>query len=169
MNWDAIGSASEVLGALAVVVTLVYLARQVRENTSLAKTEYHTNSVNTMARFSDWKASSIENARIFRIGMQNFRDLTPDERVILDGVLLDLVLCFKDILEAHERGFMDQETYDAWVSFVGANLAMSGGQMWWQQARRSFISKVQKAIDSAIAQCLPFQELMPIVFEENTN
>ena len=58
---------------------------------------------------------------------------------------------------------------DAWVSFVGANLAMSVGQMWWQQARRSFISKVQKAIDSAIAQCLPFQELMPIVFEENAN
>jgi hypothetical protein len=165
MNWDIVNAVSEILGVLVVVITLVYLARQIQESTNLAKTEYHTNSVTTMARFRDWKAASIDNARIFRIGMNDFRALTPDERIILDGVLLDLVLCLKDILEAHERGFMDQETYEAWVSFVGANIAMPGGQMWWQQARPMFISKVQTVIDSAITQCTPFQELMPIVFE----
>jgi len=30
MNWDAIGAAGEVLGAIAVFVTLVYLATQIR-------------------------------------------------------------------------------------------------------------------------------------------
>ena len=30
MNWDAIGALSEAIGALAVVVTLAYLATQVR-------------------------------------------------------------------------------------------------------------------------------------------
>ena len=34
MNWDAIGAVGEILGALAVVVTLFYLARQLRENTA---------------------------------------------------------------------------------------------------------------------------------------
>jgi hypothetical protein len=32
MNWDAIGAVGEILGALAV--TLVYLAKQLRENTT---------------------------------------------------------------------------------------------------------------------------------------
>lgn len=32
MNWDAIGAAGEVLGALAVVFTLLYLALQVRDS-----------------------------------------------------------------------------------------------------------------------------------------
>jgi hypothetical protein len=165
MNWDIVNAVSEILGVVVVVITLVYLARQIQESTNLAKTEYHTNSVTTMARFRDWKSASIDNARIFRVGMNDFRALTPDERITLDGVLLDLVLCLKDILEAHERGFMDKETYGAWVSFVGATIAMPGGQMWWQQARQMFISKVQTVIDSAITQCPPFQELMPIVIE----
>jgi hypothetical protein len=165
MNWVIVNAVGEIVGVVVVVVTLIYLARQIQESTNLAKTEYHTNSVNTMARFKDWKAASIDNARIFRVGMNDFRALTADERVILDGVLLDLVLCLKDILEAHERGFMDQETYEAWVLFVGANIAMPGGQMWWQQARQLFISKVQTVIESTITQCPPFQELMPIVFE----
>ncbi len=33
MNWDAIGAVGEILGALAVVITLVYLSIQLRQNT----------------------------------------------------------------------------------------------------------------------------------------
>ena len=33
MNWDAIGALSEMIGAIAVVITLVYLAIQIRQNT----------------------------------------------------------------------------------------------------------------------------------------
>jgi hypothetical protein len=43
MNWDAIGALAEVLGALAVFVTLVYLAYQLRQNNILLKEQakYH--------------------------------------------------------------------------------------------------------------------------------
>ena len=37
MNWDAIGAIGEILGALAVLITLLYLARQLRENTASNK------------------------------------------------------------------------------------------------------------------------------------
>ena len=30
MNWDAIGAVGEIIGAIAVVVTLFYLARQIK-------------------------------------------------------------------------------------------------------------------------------------------
>lgn len=33
MNWEAIGAISELIGAIAVVVTLIYLAIQIRQNT----------------------------------------------------------------------------------------------------------------------------------------
>ena len=33
MNWEAIGAVGEIVGALAVLVTLVYLAMQIRQNT----------------------------------------------------------------------------------------------------------------------------------------
>ena len=37
MNWEAIGAISEIVGAIAVVVTLAYLAIQVRDSTRIAK------------------------------------------------------------------------------------------------------------------------------------
>jgi hypothetical protein len=44
MNWDAIGAISEIVGALSVVITLIYLAVQVRMSRiqSAAETTYST-------------------------------------------------------------------------------------------------------------------------------
>ena len=43
MNWEAVGAAGEVLGAFAVVVTLVYLSVQIKQNTLLHREDarYH--------------------------------------------------------------------------------------------------------------------------------
>ena len=37
MNWDALGALEEVAGALAVLVTLVYLAVQTRDNVKVMR------------------------------------------------------------------------------------------------------------------------------------
>ena len=39
VNWDAVGAVGEIIGAIAVVITLFYLARQVRESTRVARAE----------------------------------------------------------------------------------------------------------------------------------
>ena len=37
MNWEAIGVVAEVVGAAGVIITLVYLAIQIRQNTASTK------------------------------------------------------------------------------------------------------------------------------------
>ena len=39
MNWDAIGATAELLGAVAVLATLVYLSLQIRQSNKLAEAE----------------------------------------------------------------------------------------------------------------------------------
>ena len=141
MNWDAIGAISEIVGAAAVVITLGYLAIQIRQGTELAKTQYHTNSVQNIASFQHWKAANSDNARIFRVSMMDFRSIGPDERVMLDGVLQDFVLSFKDVLEAYERGFMDRETFGAWERYVGSHISMPGALKWWESTRSALYRK----------------------------
>jgi hypothetical protein len=34
MNWEAIGAVGEIVGAVAVILTLIYLAAQIRQNTN---------------------------------------------------------------------------------------------------------------------------------------
>lgn len=35
MNWDAIGAIGELVGGIAVIGTLIYLASQIRQNTKI--------------------------------------------------------------------------------------------------------------------------------------
>ena len=44
MNWDAIGAVEDVVGGIAVLVTLIYLARQMRQNNALMKEQASYNS-----------------------------------------------------------------------------------------------------------------------------
>ena len=39
MNWDALAAISEIIGALAVVITLAYLAVQIRQSNDLLRSE----------------------------------------------------------------------------------------------------------------------------------
>jgi len=165
MNWDVAGDISEIIGAAAVVVSLLYLAVQVRQSTELARSQYHTNSVTLTNPFQNWKSANAENARIFREGMFDFRALSVDERIILDGVLMAFVMSFKDVLEARDRGLMDDATYVAWAGYVGTTLGMLGGLTWWEYGRSNFIPKLQAAIDASIDEYPPYDELMSVIFE----
>ena len=68
MNWDAIGATGEIIGALAVVVTILYLATQIRENTK--QTEIQTKALNNnglasaTAGFSRFRALLVTDAAI---------------------------------------------------------------------------------------------------------
>ncbi|MGR8950687.1 MAG: hypothetical protein ACU84Q_21810 [Gammaproteobacteria bacterium] len=37
MNWDAVGAIGEIVGAIAVVVTLIYLAKQIKQSVGMAR------------------------------------------------------------------------------------------------------------------------------------
>ena len=53
LNWDAIGAIAEIAGAFGVILTLIYLAIQLRQNTKASQITAVQNSVENSARFSE--------------------------------------------------------------------------------------------------------------------
>jgi hypothetical protein len=50
MNWDAIGAVGEIVGALAVFLTLVYLAGQINQNTKAVRATALDSSVSSVSQ-----------------------------------------------------------------------------------------------------------------------
>lgn len=63
MNWDAVGAIGEIVGALAVVMTLIYLAVQVRQST------------NATQAVSIQTASSLDQEFLLALGTDQSRAL----------------------------------------------------------------------------------------------
>ena len=51
MNWEAIGTIAEVVGAIAVVLSLIYVATQIKQNTEASRAHF-CDSVSRIADLS---------------------------------------------------------------------------------------------------------------------
>ena len=87
MNWDAIGAIGEVFGALAVVVSVVYLATQVRKQTEEARL---TASRDLASQLGDAIQTITEDdgfAEIWLKGVRDYEALPEKERIRLSFLL----------------------------------------------------------------------------------
>ena len=80
MNWDAIGTIAEIIGAIAVVATLAYLAVQIRHGIDNDRVQ----GIQQLSR--DWATHSAlvtsdENVATFVKGLNAYDELTPEERM----------------------------------------------------------------------------------------
>ena len=71
MNWEAIGAIGEIAGALAVIVTLVYLSAQVRQNTKASRLAAIQAASENSSRFSELLASDPELSELVWRGMRD--------------------------------------------------------------------------------------------------
>ncbi len=67
MNWEAIGAIGEILGAIAVVATLAYLAVQVRQNSRATDVSTLSLALNAFNQIDTLIATNSNMARIFRL------------------------------------------------------------------------------------------------------
>ena len=87
MNWDAIGAIGEVVGAVAVVVTLLFLSLQLRQNTRTVRNAYRSQMAETVSN----SISVMQNpdfARILVVAMNDSDALSPEERVVFGSFIL---------------------------------------------------------------------------------
>lgn len=76
MNWEAIGAISETVGAIAVVITLIYLALQIRQANRISR---YSAENDFRSQFIDINSTFIEHADLYAMLQDNAEDLTPSD------------------------------------------------------------------------------------------
>jgi hypothetical protein len=133
MNWEAIGAVAELVGALAVIVTIAFLAVQVRQNTAGSVRD----AINETTRIM---ASDPEAARIFWAGLEDRSALTDRERYQFDALMS---LTFFGLQEAYQTS----APYLAGLRWV---LGHSGARDWWGSHSSTMPSKFRNYVDEIL-------------------
>ena len=82
MNWDAIGAVGEVVGAIAVIASIVYLATQIRSNSEIARSQSQRELLEIGSWFSG-SATNPELRNVIRSGFDDFSSLSKDTFVFV--------------------------------------------------------------------------------------
>lgn len=155
MNWEAIGAIGELVGAIGVIVTLVYLAWQIRQNTdqleksTLAAKAAAQNASNEALR-ENRKAifEHTEMAEIFYIGNQNPEklDAVPKlrYRLLMQNVTEVMLEIFTQTLVT---SFSPETWKTQGITLVKRVLATPGGQWFWENFSHNYPADFQAEID----------------------
>ena len=132
MNWDAIGAIGEVIGAIAVVVTLLFVARDIRQNSrSLSIAALR----DTTAQWNHWSnmiASSSDLADIVAKGNKVFSQLSESEKLRYGAY----AQAFFDNVESYRSLVIDHKAdkdLDVLISIVRRRMNIPGFAAWWSE------------------------------------
>ena len=157
MNWDAIGAIGEIVGAAAVVVSLIYLATQIRQNNSQVaeqvralKLQAYDASATHFSGFRLAIARSPQLASLWRRAKESFVDLAPDEQAQINELLIELFYSYENMLQRKRQGVIDDDLWEVVEQNIDAWVSNSGIREWWEVGQRQPHSEEFDAIVNRI-------------------
>ena len=148
MSIEQLGSLGEFIAAIAVLISLVYLALQIRQNTK----QVEQASFNDVYRaYSEMRKSIYSNDAMsdLLVKLLHDDDLTESELVKAQLYIAENLFCTLQMTRVAGgiSGFT-QENLDAGVEVAAALLESSVGREYWQQYRQVFPPDFQNMIDA---------------------
>ena len=143
-----LGSIGEFIAAIATILTLVYLALQIRQNTAVARataTQEVLNSHRLIIR--ELFSLNPEAESVWVRGMHSFTSLSRDEQRRFQYIMSEIVLHAQNALQLREKGVLDQSDTDVWVGFALQILRMPGSAEWWEIQRHVVDPMLASEID----------------------
>ena len=104
MNWEAISALADILGAIVVVVTLVYLARQIRQNTVATATATYDSIVSGFNEINSLLINNPDVASILLRGNEAPNKLTPTEAIQYAFLMRSYANLWLKLLRMREHG-----------------------------------------------------------------
>jgi len=138
MNWDAFGAIGEVVGATAVVVSLVYVSIQLRSGTRALQT---TTRDSVYKQLQEWNLVVMGDPRlgwIFQKGSTDFESLEEKERARYLHVMYSFFKTFENIYLHHLEGVVPLELWEPNLKMLTVYATQRGGRMYWEQRKAAY-------------------------------
>jgi len=151
MDLESLANLAEIIGAVAVIVSLVYLATQIRQGNIAQRTE---NYARVMERFAQLQTNFSQNGPftvIYGKGLEDMTSLTPKERFQVVWCLHEQFDCFEFLFQSARNGTIPEEVWDRWSEGVAFWLSYPGVREWWSAKPIPYTKSFTKFVEQAIA------------------
>ncbi len=131
MNWEAIGAIGDLMGGVVVIVSVVYLAVQIRQSNRHAEASTELSRFHGLNEIWDrWAAESTMIA--IRKGLKDVDALSKNEQVVFQmqvGALVNHCMVAEHLWR---RRLIAEETREAAVDVLARILRTPGGRRYWE-------------------------------------
>jgi hypothetical protein len=160
MNWDMISAIGEILGSAAVLVTLIYLTVQTRQNTNSIQANTRQAVLEADMQYL-WKI--VDNPELIALRLKS--DISDMEKTRFGAYLLSFLRIRENLWFQHQNGVLDDTTWESYRRNIAPILADPRSRKFWTNFvvnSQRLDSKFIALVDDLLADT-PLVERNPLV------
>ena len=131
MNWNAVGAIGEILGATGVIVSLLYLAIQVRADARARQAAVTHQMSEAFSSFMGDLANTPDLAGLWYRGIHDFDSLKGEERPRFSSLVGRLFRIYEDNYFQWIEGHLDSRVWHGLEASISDLVPYPGTQAWW--------------------------------------
>ena len=150
MNWNAIGAIGEILGAVFVLATLVYLSLQIRNNTKEVKSENAHRVTDSFNQLNLLIASDERLSELWNKGVANYDELSDTEKSSFGFMQLSAFRIYDSLDYQIQRGTGNKQLWKGEIDTIRWLFTLPGMRAWWKEQQFAFSPGFKKYIDDIV-------------------
>ncbi len=147
-----------IVGTIAVTLTVVYLAIQVKRSTKATYSQTYQFATQALGDMAAICGETKEKSRVFAIGMADPSKLDEDEYFQFAYLGISLFRRYENVFFQYQTGMIDD---DFWLGHLDNLLWFyhrPGTQKWWSERRLGFSKKFREFLEKTSPEDMSPQE-----------
>ena len=150
MNLEDINSISSIIGTLAIVLTLIILARDLRQNTKTLRANMAREAGNGIQAWYSAIGNNQNSAELWTKGMANPDNLSQAELLQFFFLIQSIFWIFQTNLYLSKEGSLDSAIETSISNVVLAVKDQPGFEVYWKQRKDIFFPEFKEHIDKLL-------------------
>ena len=156
----------ELLVAIAVVISVVFVAVEIRQN---SEAQIRSTTQEAVANYISSLERMVDNpdfSCLYIRGVQDYRALSGADRLRFSAYYMSTYYQLQEMFQFSEQGSIDADTWSGFLGLLTETTRYPGVRQWFSDRRHWFSSDFQAYVDKLIQENLPIEDYL---FNDNND
>lgn len=149
INWTAVGAVGELIGAIGVMITVVYLALQVRQNTRSVRGSVHDSLAASLEHLNRPLVENGDLARALGKVTEDWYAASEEDRARVVHFYSAAFKLFENVHYQHSQGLIEDELWEGWERWMLTYFWAPGVQVWWPTRRGAYSETFARFLETS--------------------
>jgi hypothetical protein len=151
MNWDAIGAIAELLGAIGVIGSLIYVGNQVRASTVASSVAAKLSATQMLVSYQDTMLENPKLAVLMVKGRSGYEELSNEDKIVFSTLALKASFILSGQFFQFGRKVLTEDDWHENLAVAVYWMRSPGYQQWWDAiGSAAFAGKFKEFVEVEI-------------------
>jgi len=162
MSLDDLANMGQVIGAIAVVISLIYVALQIRQNTNAVRSATAQTVHEHFAKWYHLVAADDELSQIVANGLRDYGSLSEQQRVRFIAAFMAFLSYSQNAFLKWREGLLASPLWLGWELVIMNLVCAPGGKTFWKDRAYMFGDEFRRYIENEVMKKKPHPDAKPM-------